>query len=421
MRVLLFADQCNPDFSSEPVVAYNTCRSIVDHVEEATVVTQIRNRTAIEKTGMGKANVIYLDTEYIARPLWKLSSFLKLGTANSTLLNYPREIAFERELWKRLKADLLNGSFDIVHRVSPISPAIPSPLASWAPVPFVLGPINGGLPYPKQFSGVLRTETEWLRYVRGGYLWLPYAKSTLEKSAGILAGFKHTIEHLPRGHAHKVFDFPENGADPNRFSGLELRRWEGRLTFLFAGRLVPFKCADVAISAFAGSDLLRRHRLLIVGDGPEREKLEALASAHRLSDCIEFCGWRPQIEVAKIMKTSHVFAFPSIRDSGAGVVVEAMMAGLANIVINYGPTQHLVTDECGVKVPLGTRTDHIRDFRNAMERLAENPDHCRRMGEAANRRAMDHLSWDVRARKIVEIYRWVLGERPDKPSGLLPE
>ena len=69
MRVLLLADHCNPEFSSEPLVGYNTCRSIVEQVDEAVVVTQIRNREAIERAGMAGAEVVYLDTEYIARPI----------------------------------------------------------------------------------------------------------------------------------------------------------------------------------------------------------------------------------------------------------------------------------------------------------------------------------------------------------------
>ena len=67
IRVLLFADHCNPEFSSEPLVGYNTCRSIAEQVDEAVVVTQIRNRDAIERAGVAGAEVVYLDTEYVGK------------------------------------------------------------------------------------------------------------------------------------------------------------------------------------------------------------------------------------------------------------------------------------------------------------------------------------------------------------------
>jgi len=419
MRVLLYADDCNPDLASEPLVGYNTCRSLADHVDEAVVVTQVRNRQAIKRAGMGRAEVVYLDTEYIARPIWKLSSRLKLGTASTTAAKYPVACAFERELWKRFKPDLLNRRFDIVHRVTPISTALASPLAKWSPVPFVIGPVNGGLPYPRQFARVLHKEGEWLRYIRKGCHLLPYAAATYNEAAAILAAFPHTIDKLPPGHTDRIFDFPENGVDPGRFYRKQEKDRPDECLFLFVGRLVPFKCVDVAISAFAGSDILRRHRLLIVGDGPERAGLEKMVRQNRLGGCVEFHGWRPQNEVARLMNQSHVFVFPSVRDSGAGVVIEAMMAGLVNVVVDYGPTRYLVTENCGLKVPLGARLDHVHGFRKAMEGLAMDDDRRHRLGAAAQKRAKVHFTWNARARKIVEIYRWILGQRPVKPGPML--
>jgi len=57
MRVLLFADHCNPEFSSEPLVGYNTCRSIAEQVDDAVVVTQIRNRDAASRGGPAHGDV----------------------------------------------------------------------------------------------------------------------------------------------------------------------------------------------------------------------------------------------------------------------------------------------------------------------------------------------------------------------------
>jgi len=416
MRVLLLADHCNPEFSSEPLVGYNTCRSIVEQVDEAVVVTQIRNRDAIGRAGMGGAEVVYLDTEYVARPLWKLSKALRLGAASSTVLKVITQYFFERDLWRRFGPDLAAGRFDIVHRVTPISSAIPCPLASWSPTPLVIGPVNGGLPYPPGFGSVLRKEGEWLRYIRGGWRLLPWAGATYSRPAAILAAFEHTIANLPADCHDRVIDMPETGADPARFAREQTRDWDGPLTFLFAGRLVPFKCADVAISAFAKSDILRQHRLVIVGDGPERPALEKLVAENDLQDCVSFEGWMPQEEVARHMERSHAFAFPSIRDAGAGAMVEAMMSGLAPVAVNYGPFRQMLTQECSMLVALGDRAAHVEGYRQAMERLAADPALCRRFGENARQRALDLFSWPARARKIEQAYDWALGHRAERPD-----
>jgi hypothetical protein len=107
------ADHCNPEFSSEPLVGYNTCRSIVEQVDEAVVVTQIRNREAIERAGMAGAEVVYLDTEYIARPIWKISKALRLpgvherSTDARDFVAAPRTNAavFHLSCWRAARAD----------------------------------------------------------------------------------------------------------------------------------------------------------------------------------------------------------------------------------------------------------------------------------------------------------------------------
>ncbi|MEM9739550.1 MAG: glycosyltransferase family 4 protein [Pseudomonadota bacterium] len=421
MRVLLYADAMNPDLPSEPGVIFNTARSLVDQVDEAVVVTQIRNREAIDRAGFSHAEIVYLDTEYIARPVWKISSALRLNTANLAAVKYPVQFAFERELWKRFGSDLKTGRFDILHRVGPISSALPSPLARWSPVPFVIGPVNGGLQYPESFKDVMRREGEWLRYIRNSYKILPYARTTYTQAAAILAAFDHTIETLPAGNEDRIFDFPEVGADPDVFgSNAEIRHSTAeRLTFLFAGRLVPFKCADVAVQAFAQSPLLQKHRLVIAGDGPERSALEQLVARHSLQECVEFLGWTEKHVVAQYMQSANVFVFPSIRDAGAGVIAEAMMAGLPSVVVGYGPGRHLLDDRSGIRVPLGTRGDHIEGFKTAMETLAQDKDLCAAMGHAARLRALENLTWDVRAQRIAEVYRWVTGACDKRPAGLL--
>ena len=271
MRVLLLADDCNPEWPSLPVVGYHTCRSIAEIVDTV-VVTQIRNRPNIEKAGLGKARVVYVDTEYIAGRMHRLSQWLRrgkdVGWTMNVALNYPAYIAFEWEVLKRFRGDLKRGRFDIVHRVTPMSPTLPSPMAAWSPVPFILGPINGGLAWPRAYYAELRREREWMTHLRSAYRLLPYYRSTYARSAAILASFTHTIDDLPHSTRRRTIDFPEVGFDPSTFHAAT-REAKESLTFLFAGRLVPYKCADVVIAAFAREPLLRNHRLWIVGEGPE--------------------------------------------------------------------------------------------------------------------------------------------------------
>jgi len=417
MRVLLLADSCNPDWASLPAVGYNACRAIADYAH-VTLATHVRNRDALEKSGCGNAEIVYLNNEYIASPLYRISNFLRGGKAVSwttaMAMAYPSYLAFEWEVWKHFKKQLKEGKFDIVHRVTPMSPTQVSPLAKWSQTPFVLGPLNGGLKWPAGFRGELNREREWMTYLRNVYKILPYHASTYKNATAILAGFNHTIDDLPANLEKKIIDFPEVGIDPELFHSTHNREPNECVTFVFVGRLVPYKCPDVVVEAFVKSDVLRNHRLVIVGEGPERPRLEGVVKEAGRESSVVFTGWKTQTEVGDLMRKADVFVFPSIRELGAGVVVEAMACGLAPVVVDYGAPGPLVGD-CGIRIPLGYKDELITGYINALEALVNDPERRINYGKMAYKRALDHFSWDVKARKTLEVYKWILGERNIKP------
>jgi len=132
--------------------------------------------------------------------------------------------------------------FDIVHRITPLSPTVPSLLARKCReigVPFVVGPLNGGLAWPKGFEHVRRQEREWLSYFRGAYKLLPGYRSMRANAAAILAGSRDALEQMPREYRDRCFYIAENGIDVSRFgepraraarpngSRSKWRLWEG--------------------------------------------------------------------------------------------------------------------------------------------------------------------------------------------------
>jgi len=79
--------------------------------------------------------------------------------------------------------------FDVVLRLVPMTPSLPSPFAFFlrnSPIPFVLGPLNGGLPWPPDFVQ-LQHQKEWISNLRNLYRYLPFARSTYRHAAAIIA------------------------------------------------------------------------------------------------------------------------------------------------------------------------------------------------------------------------------------------
>src|SRR5262249_34858853 len=138
-------------------------------------------------------------------------------------------------------------------------------------------------------------------------------------------------------------------------------------------RLVPYKGTDILVEAAA--DLVRAGRVAIeiFGDGPERPRLERMVAGFGLTSGIEFAGFVDHRELQNPLCRAQVLGFPSVREFGGTVVLEAMALGLVPIVVDYGGPGELTTHDTGIKVPLGSRADIVRGLRAALERIAADP------------------------------------------------
>jgi glycosyltransferase involved in cell wall biosynthesis len=138
----------------------------------------------------------------------------------------------------------------------------------------------------------------------------------------------------------------------------------------------------------------------------------------RIAQGVTLSGWVDHPEVVKRLARSHVFAFPSIREFGGGAVLEAMALGLAPIVVDYGGPAELVTEETGFRIPLGSRASMVATLHQILAELAASPERARLIGEKARCRVYKLFIWDVKARQILEVYRWILGERSKPDFGM---
>ena len=117
----------------------------------------------------------------------------------------------------------------------------------------LMGPLNGGLPWPKEYPELRRQEREWLVPVRGLYRHLPYYRTTYLHLAGVIAGSRHTATEVPRYFKGQRFYLPENGVDPSRFPIADA--WpepDGRFTFITVGRLVPYDPVQAVVDGLLG-------------------------------------------------------------------------------------------------------------------------------------------------------------------------
>lgn len=421
IRALLIAEAANPEMTSVPLEGWSHSRAIAG-MTPALTVTQVRNAAAFARAGVPGAEYRVIDSEAVARPLWRLGTALRGGAGRGwttvVALNSLSYAYFERVVWRELGPSIRRGEFDVVHRLTPLTPTTPSSLATRcerAGVPFVLGPLNGGVPWPPGFDSARRREREWLSYVRSAYRLLPGYRSTRLHAAALICGSQDTLGQMPTWCRDRCVYIPENAVDPARFIGTPSQEWRAPLRVVFVGRLVPYKGADMLLEAAGG--LLRDGRVTveIVGDGPEREPLKALAGRLGITRGLTFHGWVPHAELHTITGKAHVFGFPSVREFGGAVVLEAMLMGVVPLVVAYGGPAELITPRTGIGVPIGPRSRIIEAFRGHLERLAGDPAVLAPMSAAGRAMVLRDFTWEAKARQVIEVYRWVLGRRPDRP------
>lgn len=422
-RVLVIAEAANPEWVSVPLVGWSLAQALRE-VADIHLVTQIRNRDAILRAGLVEGeDFTAIDSEALARPMWRLSSVLRMGkgrgwtmAAAIGALTYPY---FERLVWRRFGPDLKAGRYDLVHRITPLSPTTASPIASKcraAGVPFVLGPLNGGVPWPPGFDSERRREREWLSYVRGAYKLLPGRDATLEAASAIIAGSRHTLGEIPERHRGKCVWLPENAVDPDRFHAVADHRQEGPLRACFIGRLVPYKGPDMLLEAAAPMLREGRLKLDVIGDGPLMDGLRAMVEREGVVEAVRFHGWLEHRAVQDVAARSEVFAFPSIREFGGGAVLEAMALGLVPLIVDYAGPGELVGKGLGFKTPIGRRLEIVKGMRGLLKtaeaRRAELPE----IGARARAHVAAAFTWMRKAEQVRDVYDWALGRASERPD-----
>lgn len=419
MRVLLIAEACNPEWVSVPLVGWSHAQAL-RKVADVHLVTQVRNAQAVEKAGLipGK-DFTAIDSEKVAGRAYRLASFLRVGKGKGwttvTAVSALTYRYFERLVWKEFGQRIAAKEFDLVHRLTPLTPTTGSPLAAKCRrvgVPFMLGPLNGGVPWPKQFSSARLKEKEWLSYLRGVFRLMPGYRSTRRNASAILIASRDTWQQMPARYHSKCFYIPENAIDPAHFEVGERSAPPQPLRVLFVGRLVPYKGADMLVEAALPLVRQRLVNLTIVGDGPQRPELQK-----HTEPGLEFPGWVEHSQIGKYLAKADVFAFPSIREFGGGVVLEAMASGCVPVVVNYAGPAELLTLASGYFVELGTRQQIIERFRTVLANIAEHPEQLAAKSAMGIRRAMELFTWDAKARQVLQVYRWLKegGEKPVFP------
>jgi glycosyltransferase involved in cell wall biosynthesis len=226
--------------------------------------------------------------------------------------------------------------------------------------------------------------------------WLGVARAAVQRRLTDLSVFDHVFANSRwvadrlRAEGVRVDGWLHNGV-PERARRPPLG---GRPVVGYSGRLVPKKGVDVLLAALATvRGQVPEARLVIAGDGPERPRLERMASDLGLGGAVRFLGHLEAPALEQALAGAWVQVIPSRWEEPFGLVAaEAMMRGTAVVVSDAGGlTEQVVEGETGYRVAPG---DPLA-LADALARVLADRGHAERLGAQGRRHALAHFTFDA--------------------------
>ena len=411
--ILLLAPYCDPDDVGEAYCAFHWVKAIASR-SNVTLLTMTRPGNRIHEA-LPNVQVQSIDEPPIYRRHERLNAMAKLS--------YPTFYRWAKKvIGQKLKAGDL---FDLAHQLSPFSMRHLSPLRHFD-IPYVLGPMAGGLPTPNGFKSECQGEA-WYMKLRG----IDPIRRRIDpalrdsfKKASLILGAAPYVQDLLAGMPIKAFaSISELGMDRLPTPINERRRRSHKptvdqpLRLLHVGRGIRTKgLADVLAAFEKIPDTLHVH-LDIAGKGPEIDKAADSILEKGLMDRVTLHGQIPRSHVEQLYAAADVFCFPSFREPSGSVVFEALSHGMPVITADAGGPAHVIDASCGLKVPVTTPDDMAKHIAGAIETLYHQPNLREYLSLGAVSRMRKLALWPNKMDQLFDFYTSLLPQKSRQLDG----
>ena len=328
-RLLVLAYACDPAAGSEPGAGWGVVRALAESAARCDVVVGGSHAESVAAWTRDHpdANIHFVVVPEPPLPL-------PLGGERiSWFRRYLRWMRPAREVATALAA---RASFDAVVHVTYSTYWLPSPGVGIGP-PLVFGPVGGAVTTPPAlwpalgWRGVVAELVDYAA-VRAAAMW-PRTRRTWRAARAILVQNEATLARLPRAARaratvcnHALFtDVPPS---------LDVPPPVDRHAVVFVGALESRKGGVLAVRALA--HLAPPARLVVIGDGPERARMTALARRLGVADRVAWLGRVPRAEVVRHLAAAGAVLFTGLREEGGLALAEALLGGLSTVVLGNG-------------------------------------------------------------------------------------
>ena len=369
MKILLSAYACEPNKGSEPEVGWKWVETLSKLGHEVYIVTRLNNKKNIEnylkKKNLKNINFIYFDFSGI---------FFKLIKGKKNSFSYLYFILWQVAIYFVVKPYVKKIKFDFIHHVTLVSYRFPSFLCIYK-VPFIYGPISGGDTVPfllrKNFTFINKAK-ELLRDISNFYVkYSPFLNLVFSKSKIICVNTAETKNFIPKKYHHKIKKILAIGLDKKKIKKKKIKK-KNSFNILYAGNLLDIKGINFVFQTFINLKKNNKNVFLtIAGDGKLKNKFFKFCKINKINRDVRFHGSISREKLFSLYKKNDLLFYPSLRDSGGFVILEAMSFYLPSAVLNNGGPGEIINKNCGIKVNLKNKNEYqiINSFTKSITNL----------------------------------------------------
>ncbi len=368
-RLLLMAYACSPVRGSESAVGWNRAVQAAKRFDTWVICEEHEFEPDIRRYLKEHGDIPGLNFVFVPmhRRLWSLGQMH--GTLWYMMLNrwHRRAYAVARRLHEEI-------GFDLAHQLTFCGYREPGYL--WKlDVPFVWGPVGGTQNYPWRFitrAGLGGAARETGRNILN-LCQLRFGrriKLAARKAAAVVAATSAVQHDFTRFLGITPSIISDVGITRIMDIARPLRSAQEPLRILWSGVMQLRKALPLLIDALARMPDDTPYCLRVLGEGKYLDAWRRLARRRGIDQRIEWLGWQPHEQALKQYAWADVFAFTSLRDTTGTVIAEALAAGLPVVCLDHQGAHDVVTDDCGIKIPVTTPSKVIDGLREAFVRLA---------------------------------------------------
>lgn len=308
---------------------------------------------------------------------------------------------------------------DILHQLNMIGFREPGYLWKIKDIPFLWGPIGGmelmpmtyleGAPLKQKLFNRFKNNVNRFQYTHSKRV-----RSAINRASVLISAVKGVQDVLSDIYHRDSILINETGVETDS----RLQEWKAidnnKLKLIWVGKFDFRKQLPLAIRSVAATNN-RNIELHICGTGSDSvvTEMKTLADKEGISNQCIWHGNVPHDQIAKLLTESDLLFFTSIMEATSTVVLEAISEGLPILCFNtcgFGP---IVKEFAGLTIEISNPDKSVEDFANQISNIYVNRNILTEISKNIESRR-DSLTWDYKARKTIEIYKFLLDRHPIK-------